>query len=171
MSIIKKMYLVALMVSLHTVALAGSPGGMELIVVATKRAASYTGKIKPYFTNYKQDSAEATCDDEQLDIAGIYLKSGSMGITGELAVSAVTIPKQRKKLNKMMTAFRDKNHDRGFDVALAYDLASDKLVFYGISAYPRVKAHSTFLALADIEDKEKLARAICLAIVQLRVLQ
>jgi hypothetical protein len=100
----------------------------------------------------------------------VYPHADKAGITPAMALGSTNDIKQRRSLGKVMARFRDKNHERGFDGALAYDVQDDKILLYGISAMPSVKLHASVLPLTDLRDAKKTGLAICHALVHLPVL-
>ena len=162
---------IALLGSLHAASFAGSPGGLRIIAVPTSKALAYEGRIKGFFKQYDQSSTQGVCDDAQLSVGSVQYNSGTTGITGDFAKKAATLPKQRKKLNHMLTTYRDKTYPRGFDLALVYDVVGEKMVFQGISGFAKQKVNSSSVALTDIEDNSKVALAICRAAAHAPVLE
>ena len=69
-----------------------------------------------------------------------------------------------------MTKFRDKNHDRGFDAALVYDVKDGSLVLHGVSADIDTKVVSSVLPFSDLKNTAKVNAAICHALVNIPVL-
>jgi hypothetical protein len=161
----------AVLLSLYSIAAcAGSPGGLEVITLANAKGGAYAADISAFFERFDHDAHASYCENAQLNISGVYKKNGSKGINSELALSATQDRKQRSLLGHMMTAFRDKNHPRGFDAALVYDVKNDALLIYGISADSDTKVYASVLPLADLTDKKKVDAAICHALVNIPVL-
>jgi len=119
---------------------AGSPGGLQIVMVGTPKAAPYAAAVDAFFKRYDVDSSGTDCDDSQLNIDSVYAHADKAGITPAMALGATNDIKQRRSLGKMMARFRDKNHERGFDGALAYYVQDDKILLYGISAMPSIRS-------------------------------
>ncbi len=157
--------------AIHAAALAGSTDGLELVVVPTAKAAPYAKTVEGFFAAYEKNRQGYSCEDSRLHIEGALFKSAPTGISGKLAKAAVTDPKQRKKLGRMLTTYRDKRHARGFDGALVYDLVDKKIVFHAVSPMLDEKVYTASLPLTHIADEARLAQAICRAVVYLSVLE
>ena len=168
-NMMKKILAVAGMAAVHAASLAGSTDGLELVVVATSKAAPYAKKVEGVFAAYEKNRQGYSCEDSRLHIEGALFKSAPTGITGKLAKGAVSDPKQRKKLGRMLTTYRDKYHPRGFDGALVVDLTDRKMVFHAVSPMLDEKTYTSSLPLAQIDDEAKVAQAICRAVVYLSV--
>lgn len=159
-----------LMAALPTMAMAGAPGGLQIVLIGTDKAAEYRPAIDDFFKRYNPDNGESDCEDTQLNIDSVYAPSTGSNITPELAVTATRDKKQRVKLGRSMTRFRDAQHKRGLDGALLYDIQNDKIILYGISAMSSVKVYASALPLPDLRNPKKTSQAICHALVQLPVL-
>lgn len=170
MNIIKKILAAACIAALHPLAVAGSTDGLELVVVPTAKAAPYAKKVEGFFAAYEKNRHGYSCEDSQLLIEGALFKSAPTGITGKLAKAAVSDPKQRKKLGRMLTTYRDRHHARGFDGALVVDVTDKKIMFHAVSPMLDEKIYTSSLPLAHIDDEAKVAQAICRAVVYLSVL-
>ena len=155
----------------HAMACAGSPGGLQIVIVGTAKALPHGVALDAFFARYNADNNDADCDNSQLNIDSVYRKAAQAGVTPDLALAATSDRKQRKRLGGLLGRFRDKNHPRGFDGALAYDLRDDKILLYGISAMPEIKIYASVLPMADLRDIKKINMAICHALVHLPVLE
>jgi hypothetical protein len=155
---------------LSSLAIAGSPDGLQLVLVGTAKAAAQKPALDAFFKRYNPGSTDADCEDTQLNINSVYADPGKAGITPELAIAATTSKQQRAALGKLMSRFRDKSHDRGFDGALVYDVQNDKILLYGISAMSSIKQYVSVLPLSDLQNPKKANLAVCHALVQLPVL-
>jgi len=149
---------------------AGSPGGLQILLAGTPRAASHAGALVAFFKRYDPDSNDADCENAQLNIDSVELHVEKTNISPELALDAANNARQRSKLATLMTRFRDRTHDRGFDGVLAYDVQNDNIVLYGISAMPSIKIYASAMPLADLHNEKKTSFAICHALVHLPVL-
>lgn len=168
---VRQIFAVAIFLSLSAPSSAGSPGGLHIIALPTSKAVAYEARVKAFFKQYDESSEQGVCDDVQLAVGSVFFNSGKTGITGDAAKQAISSTKQRKKLSRMLTGYRDKSYPRGFDAALVYDVAGGKLVFHGISGFAPKKAYSASVALKDIDDASKLALAVCKAAAHLPVLE
>jgi hypothetical protein len=105
-----------------------------------------------------------------LNIAGAYYKTENTGITPDIAIAALSDATKRDRLGKLMKKFRDKNHEHGFDGALAYDVKDEKIFLYGISPLRKVKIYASVLPMEDLHNTKKINLAICHALVNIPVL-
>lgn len=166
-----KPVLLALMAAvMNSTALAGTPDGLQIISIAAEKAESHAAAISAYFDRFDHDPTASQCGNAQLNIGGVYIQKSKKGINRDLALSAVTSKKTRQQLGKLMTKFRDKNHDRGFDAALAYDVKGENVVFYGLSADIDTRVYSSTVAIVDLQNNSKVNAAICHALVKIPVL-
>lgn len=149
---------------------AGSPDGLEIVTLAAPAGAAYAGDISAFFDRFDHDITASNCENAQLNIAGVYKKNGDKGINAALGLAATKSRKQRDLLGRLMTAFRDKNHPRGFDAALVYNVDKDTLLLYGISPPASVRVGASVLPLADLKNPKKVDAAICHALITMPVL-
>lgn len=170
MKMFSKIIAVSMLAGLSSMAIAGSPDGLQLVMVGTAKAAAQKPALDAFFKRYNPGTTDADCEDTQLNINSVYAEPGKAGITPELAIAATTDKKQRAALGKLMSKFRDKTHDRGFDGALVYDVQNDKILLYGISAMSSIKQYVSVLPLSDLQNPKKANLAVCHALVQLPVL-
>lgn len=153
---------------IHATSQAGSPGGLQLLVLGTPGAIEHKPKVEQFFAAYNADPSDFDCDNRQLRIEEA-LQKPPKGITSDMALAAVTDAKQRKVLSKAMAKYRAPDYDRGFDGALLYDVKDGKLTFYGISALDKIGILTTALNATEWDDKSKFNLKICRAL-QLPVL-
>ena len=170
MKIFSKIIAFSMLAGLPSMAIAGSPDGLQIVMIGTARAAAQKPALDAFFFRYNPGTTDADCEDTQLNINSVYAEPGKAGITPELAISATTDKKQRAALGKLMSKFRDKTHDRGFDGALVYDVQNDKILLYGISAMSSIKQFVSVLPLSELQNPKKTNLAVCHALVQLPVL-
>ncbi len=171
MTMMKNLVAAVCMAAIHAASLAGSTDGLELVVVPTSKAAPYVAKVEGFFAAYQKNRQGYSCEDARLRIEGALFKSAPTGITGKLAKAALSDPKQRKRLGRMLTAYRDARHPRGFDGALVLEVAGKNLAFHAVSPMLDEKIYSSSLPLAALDDQARLAQAICRAVVYLSVLE
>ena len=148
---------------------AGSPGGLQVVVLGSAKAAPHIGQVKSFFAMPHDDPM--SCLDSQLNLNSGYRKGAPKGITADLALAAVADKRKRATLARLLSGYRDKDHKRGFDAALAYDVKGSKLTFYGISAFADADVEVSAIALADVNDKQKFNLAVCKALVNLPVME
>lgn len=170
MNMFSKMIAVSMLAGWASTAIAGSPDGLQLVMIGTAKAAAQKPALDAFFKRYNPGTTDADCEDTQLNINSVYAEPGKAGITPELAIAATTDKKQRAALGKLMAKFRDKTHDRGFDGALVFDVQNDKILLYGISAMSSIKQYVSMLPLSDLQYPKKTNLAVCHALVQLPVL-
>ncbi|HEY0491477.1 MAG TPA: hypothetical protein VGD30_18350 [Telluria sp.] len=149
---------------------AGSPDGLQLLVLGTSQAAVAQPKIAKYFVEYEKSQGNFDCDDIMLNI-GSTMQQPASSITSDKALLSVTDKKQRLAFSKSLTSYRDAQHGRGFDGALLYDVQNGSLKLYGISAWSKEKIHRSELKVADWNNKERFRLAMCRAIAEMPVLQ
>ena len=159
----------ALLVAAVLPASAGSPGGLKIVVIGAAKTAAYAEQVKTYFAMSHSDPM--SCLDSTLNLNSGYSESTPKGMTADLALGAVSDKKKRRQLGKLMSAYRDSAHPRGFDGALAYDLKDGKLALHGVSALADAEVATSWIALADVKDKSKFNLAMCKALVNLPVME
>ena len=151
---------VFLLAATSATALAGSPGGLQLVVVHTSKAAPHQPHVQAFFDRHFAGNGIHDCDDSALTIDGVHYQSGSKGITGDLIKNAVFSSAQHKKALALMSSFRDNNHHCGFDGALVSDVIDNKLVFYGVSAHRESRKYTYAVPLNELANKKKMDYAI-----------
>lgn len=166
----KKLLISALLACAPCLGFAGSPDGLQLVVLGTSQAVVAQAKIAQYFAEYEKSEGNFDCDDSMLSIGSAMQKPVS-AITSEKALNSVTDKKQRLEFSKALASYRDARHGRGFDGALLYDIQDDTLKIYGISAWSKEKIHRSELKPSDWNNKTKFRLAMCRAIVGMPVLQ
>lgn len=148
---------------------AGSPDGLQLLILGTTGADAQAEAVKQYFARYSIDKPGFNCLDSQLNISEAY-QQPIKGVSAELALAALNDKKQRKQLSKLVKSYRDRTHDRGFDGVLLYDVSGDKLVFRGIPGDSGDAVLTSPIALTDVKNTAKFNLAICKAMVEIPVL-
>jgi len=159
----KQLSIASLLAAMHMMAQAGSPEGLQLVVLGTPGATGYKVKVEQFFTAYDADPTGFDCDNRQLNIQNTVQKS-LKAITPDLALAAVSDLKKRLSFSKAISKYRDSDHERGFDGALLYDAKDGKLVFYGISAWDKKPVQKAELSTSELDDKRKFNLAICRAL-------
>lgn len=142
---------------------AGSPDGLQLVIIGGPAASAYQPRISQYFKDYDADPTGFDCDNHQLNIGAAY-QAPLKAITPELAQKAISDPVHRNEIGKTMMKFRSQDYERGFDGALFYDLQEGKLMLYGISARPKKKLLATSVPVSDVGNREKFNLAMCRAL-------
>lgn len=153
----------SLLAALHLAAQAGSPEGLQLVVLGTPGAAGHKVKVEQFLTAYDADPSGFDCDNRQLNIQDTVQKS-LKAITPDMALAAVSDAKKRPAFSKAISKYRDRDHDRGFDGALLYDVMDGKLVLYGISAWDKKPIQKVELSVSESNDRSKFNLAICRAL-------
>jgi len=148
---------------------AGSPGGLQLLVLGAPDAAEHQQRIAAYFAAYEADPAGFGCNQRPLQIDNAH-QQPVKNATPEMALAAVASATQRKKFSRAMEKFRDPDHDRGFDGALLYAARDGKLKLYGISAWTEEAILVSTLGPADWSDPKKFKLGMC-RVLQMPVLQ
>lgn len=166
----KKLLLAALVASVPCFANAGSPDGLQLLVLGTNQASILQPKIAQYLTDYEKSQGNFDCDNIMLNI-GSAVQAPISTISPEKALLSVSDKKQRATFSKALASYRDSQHERGFDGALLYDVENGSLKLYGISAWTKEKIHRAELKSSDWDNKEKFRLAMCRAIAEMPVLQ
>ncbi len=170
MKILKSCLFALIATAANPAAWAGTPDGLQLISLATERADPYATAINAYFDRYDHDATASHCENSRLNIGGVYVKKGKKGLNSEMALAGAVNKKKRQQLGLLMTKFRDKNHDRGFDAGLVYDVKDESLILYGVSADIDTKVVSSVLPITDLQNPAKVNAAICHALVNIPVL-
>ncbi|KQZ39526.1 hypothetical protein [Duganella sp. Root1480D1] len=160
---LRHLSIAGLLTALQMAAHAGSPGGLQLVVLGTSGAADYRVKVEQFFSAYETDPTGFDCDNRQLNIESTVQKP-LKAITADVASVAATDTKKRRSFSKTISKYRDRDHDRGFDGALLYDVINGKLVFYGISAWDKEPIQKVELSASESDDKRKFNLAICRAL-------
>ena len=68
----KEYYFTLSLTVAHASGVAGSPGGLQLIMVGTAEAVPYAPALQAFFQRYNVDSTDSDCDDSQLNIESVY---------------------------------------------------------------------------------------------------
>lgn len=160
---LKQLSIASMLAALHFAAQAGSPDGLQLVVLGTSGAAGHKVKVEQFFSAYDADPSGFDCDNRQLNILNSVQKP-LKAITPDMASAAVSDPKKRPAFTKAISKYRDRDHDRGFDGALLYDVIDGKLVFFGISAWDKKPIQKVELSANEVDDKRKFNLAICRAL-------
>jgi hypothetical protein len=141
------------------------------VSVTTPKGQAYSPVVTDFLARYDHAPDAVDCDGAQLNIDSVHQMANGKGINGELALAAGWSKKSRAELGKLMVAFRDKNHDRGFDATLVYDIRDNNLVIYGISPVAKEKVYTSSVRIADLQNKTKVDAAICHVLVNIPVLE
>lgn len=166
----KKLVLSAMLATAPCLGLAGSPDGLQLLIIGTAQGSIAQPKIAQYLAEYEKSQGNFDCDDIMLNI-GSALQEPVRTIAPEKALLSISDKKQRLAFSKSLTAYRDSKHQRGFDGALLYDVQNGALKLYGISAWSKEKIHRSEVKPGDWDNKEKFRLAMCRAIAEMPVLQ
>lgn len=112
---LRKLMAIAGMMVVHSLAQAGSPGSMRIIVVPSGAAQAHLAPIRNYFDHFESGGPSSDCGDSLLDLADVRFATALHEVSADLGAAAITDPKQRKRLAKALAAYRDKHLPRGFD--------------------------------------------------------
>lgn len=160
---VKELSVASMLAALNIAAQAGSPEGLQLVVLGTSGAAGSKAKVEQFFSAYDADPTGFDCDNRQLNIQDTVQRS-LKAITPDMALAAVSNPRNRPAFTKAMSKYRDRGHDRGFDGALLYDVIDGKLMLYGVSAWDKKSIQKVELSVGESEDKRQINLAICRAL-------
>jgi len=166
----KKLLLIVCLASSPYMAFAGSPDGLQLLILGTSQASAVKPKIAQYLVEYEKSQGNFDCDDIMLNIGSAMLEPVT-AISPEKAMLSVSGNKHRAALSKALASYRDPQHKRGFDGALLYDVQGSSLKLYGISAWSKEKIHRSEVKATDWDNKEKFRLAMCRAMAEMPVLQ
>jgi hypothetical protein len=145
---------------------AGSPGGLNIAVVADPSAAQYIGPLKQFFAHRD----EVACSRYPLNLDMLAIKAIPRELTSELALGAVADRTKLRKLGKILTGYRDNYFSRGFDGALALEVKDTKLRMYGISAAGNERTVVSTLPVSAAANQKLFDIAACKALASLPVL-
>lgn len=151
-------------------AVGGSPGGLQVVIVATSAAERYQSVVKGFFQRYNPDDGKSDCENSQLNIDLANFEIASKFDSGQIFGSAKNKSAHKRLAQKLMS-YRDADHKRGLDAALAFDVQGSELVFVGVSAATDEKVQVSRMALSDLLDETALSKAICHALVHLPVME
>lgn len=159
----------AILILASSGAKAGSPDGLRILVVNSPSAQPHMKAIRDFFERSR--ASEFECDDRQLNIAEATFGTSGTKIDSTVALAATKQRSARKPLGKMLEAHRDARHPNGFDGVLVVDVSHDVVKLFGISAWTKEKVYTASLRVRDLTTESKVNEAVCLATVQLPVLQ
>lgn len=151
-------------------AFAGSPDGLQLLILGTNQSSAVQPKLAQYLVEYEKSQGNFDCDDVMLNI-GSAMQAPVNTISPEKAILSVSDKKHRAALSQALASYRDPQHKRGFDGVLLYDLQGGLLKLYGISAWSKEKIHRSEVKVEDWGNKEKFRLAMCRAMAEMPVLQ
>ena len=150
-------------------AMAGSPDGLQILLLRSAASAEYDAVVDQYLSRYRIGGAGFDCLDAQLSLAAVTHEVSVKGVSADTAYTAATKAAARKTMASKLEHYRDAERDHGFDGALAYRKEGEQLVFYGIAAMEGEPAHVSKLPLTAIKDDAKVNRAICEVLVRIPV--
>lgn len=147
---------------------AGSTDGLNIAAIADETALPYVGAVRQFVADHA--ASEIRCGEYSLNLQNVYTANLPPQLTSELALGAVKDKARRKTLSKVLTGFRDKTVERGFDAALAYEVKAGTLRLYGISGAMGEKVVVSTLPVDAARDQKKFNVAACKALASLPVL-
>jgi len=166
----KKLLITAMLASAPCCSFAGSPDGLQLLVLGTSQASTVQPRIAQYLIEYEKSQGNFDCDDIMLNI-GTVVQTQVSGISPDKALLSVSDSKHRAAFSRTLATYRDPQHKRGFDGALFYDVQNGSLKLYGISAWSKEKIHRSEVKASEWDNKDKFRLAMCRAIAEMPVLQ
>jgi hypothetical protein len=155
----------------HAGAAAGSPRGLQIIVVSTPGGQAYLPSVKSFFDHYDPDAGKSDCDGAQLNIDSAIIGSRTPGISSELAISAVGDEHKRRQLAKLLAAYRHERAPRGLDGVLVVDVKGEELRLYGISAFLPAGVQQSRIRSGELADQSKFDTAVCQALIHMPVME
>jgi hypothetical protein len=161
---------ISLLAAVPRLSLAGSPDGLQLLILGTDRSRGAQQKVAQYLDEYQNSVGNFDCDDYTLNIAST-VQGPVATISSDKAMASISDKKQRLAFFKTLSKYRDQQHKRGFDGALLYDVHHGTLKLYGISAWTKEKIHRTEIGSHDWNNKDKFRLAMCRALAEMPVLQ
>lgn len=168
--VFQRCILACALLAAHAAALAGSPGGLLVLVVPSSSAQAQLAPVKAYLDRYGPDDGK-DCGKSMLSIGQIRYAAARDEIQPDLAIAATVDAKQRRRLAKALTAYRDKAYPRGFDAALVVNVKGGQLELFGISGDGGAKPYKGTLPMAALGTPARLHDAMCRALGELPVLE
>lgn len=168
--IFQRCILACALLAAHAAALAGSPGGLLVLVVPSASAQAHLAPVKAYLDRYGPDESK-NCGNSMLSIDQVRFAGARDKIQPDLAIAATVDAKQRRRLARALTSYRDKAYPRGFDAALVFDAKGGQLQLFGISGDGGAKPYKGILPVAALGTPARLHNAMCRALGELPVLE
>lgn len=168
MQILKRTILSLAVLAATGAAHAGSVDGLNIAAIADISASVYQGAVTQFLADH--EASNIRCGKYPLNLENVYTANLPPQLTSELALAALKDSAKRKQLGKVLTRYRDKTVDRGFDAVLVYEVKGAQLRFYGISGAADEKPVVATLTVAEAKDQKKFDIAACKALASLPVL-
>ncbi|EOF5384266.1 hypothetical protein ACK1ML_004288 [Salmonella enterica] len=158
-----------------TMAIAGSPGGLWLVVIPLDNAVVYKDDINYFFNKVMGVDKYIACENTMVSVDVFYITRHPPKITTTLIDQALVDTDKLKLLKKYLRDYRDDwvTSNDGFNGLLSYKVIDENIQFYGFQSWSGGKEsdeiYESSLRIADLGNKEKLGNAICLALVKIPV--
>jgi hypothetical protein len=147
---------------------AGTPGGLQILVVRSAESARFDKLVDEYFSRHHPDDG-AGCLDALLNIDSVTTSTPLKNVGATDVFKAAASKQEHKALARKLDRFRDADHPHGYDAAFAYRSEGEQLVFYAVGAFAPEPVRISKLALSSMQNRPSVDKAICEALVRIPV--
>jgi len=151
-----------------TAASAGTPGGLQILVLRAPESARFDATVDDYFSRHRPDDGDE-CLDALLNIDSVTTNRPPKDVGASDVFKAAASKKDHKNLARKLERFRDADHPHGYDAALAYRSEGEQLVFYAVGAFAPEPVKISKLAQSSLQDRARVDKAICETLVHIPV--
>ena len=148
--------------------LAGTPGGLQILVVRAPESARFDATVNDYFSRHGLDVGDE-CSNAQLNIDSVTTSTPLKNVGAADVFKAAASKQEHKALARKLDRFRDADHPHGYDAAFAYRSEGEQLVFYAVGAFAPEPVRISKLALSSLQNRPSVDKAICEALVHIPV--
>lgn len=149
---------------------AGSPGGLHIIVTSTANAKPYIDQLGSFFERYDKGRSLQECQNRQLNIEAATFNGRQNSFPAE-EILAIQGSKERKRLAKRLSAYRDQDHTEGLDGLLTVDFSDDSLMLRGIPTSMNRSIQTERVRVSDLKESSILDLAVCKVLVNFLIMR
>ncbi|HFS5794088.1 TPA: hypothetical protein ACH1J3_004117 [Citrobacter werkmanii] len=150
--------------------MAGSPGGLWLVVMPLDNAVIYKQSVNAFLKKNMGVDKYISCDGYMVSADVFYITRHPPKITTMLIEQALSDNTGLHLLKKYLREYRDDlvTSDDGFNGLLTYKIMGKDLQFYGVQSWSGGKdsdeIYKSSLNASELNNEQKLSNAICLAL-------
>lgn len=151
-----------------TSSLAGTPGGLQILVLSTPESSRFDARVNDYFGRHGLDVGDE-CSNALLNIDSVTTSTPLKNVGAADVFKAAASKQEHKALARKLDRFRDADHPHGCDAAFAYRSEGEQLVFYAVGAFAPEPVRISKVALSSLKSLSSVDKAICEALVHIPV--
>lgn len=167
-----KLYFLAFFLSVFCgFSYAGSPRGLNAIVIATPAAQKYLPLVRSFVDRYNPDDGKSDCDNAQLNLEYILFGGAKSQALVDISINVIQNKRERQAVVKTLAEYSTRPRQDAWDGILMLDVVAEQLHFYGIPTFLGAPIQRSKTSTTSTSDQKILNETICRALIHIPVTQ